>query len=225
MRPPFYKRMLSHLMDIRLEQVRSDLHATLTVSLSRGRYQLSTPNAIYSYADLYDNFATVFTRFHWDALPGSEVLLLGMGLGSIPYMLERTFQKSFRYTAVELDEQVIRLLSKYVLDDLKSPVVTVHGDATEFVRMTEQHFDLICVDIFVDDVIPAEVRSRDFLADVHNRLSHNGIVLFNCLSRTEADIGNTRQFLEKVFLVEFPLGGIIDVGGNWILVNRLGVIG
>lgn len=224
MKPPYWKILLSYLYDIPIERVASDLHTTLTVSLSKGRYQLTTPHAIYSYADLYDNFVRVFRVFNWNLLPGDHILLLGMGLGSIPYMLEHTFHREFRYTAVDFDAQVIRLATKYVLPELKSPVTMYHTDAVNFVHSQTDNWDLICIDIFVDDVIPAEVQTPGFLEAVSRCLSPGGVVLYNCLSRTREDIDKTRAFLENVFLQVFPSGGILDVGGNWILSSNSGFV-
>jgi predicted membrane-bound spermidine synthase len=219
MRPPRWKVFLSYLYEIPVEFVGSSVHQSLSVTLSKGRYQLSTPNAIYSYGDLYENFVRVFERIDWRRVPGDQVLLLGLGLGSIPYMLERKFNKSLQYTAVEIDAHVIRLAHKYVIAELKSQVTVWQADAADFVSGSHQQWDLICVDIFVDDVIPAPVLSPDFLADVKSCLTEGGLLLYNCLARSAKDIEATSNFLDNAFLKVFPDGGILDVGGNWILAS------
>jgi hypothetical protein len=80
MRQPFWKTILSHFHDIRIECHRTSTR--ISVNLSRGRYQLSA-HAVYSYAGLYGNFRRVFQKLRWDLLPGDKVLILGLGLGSI----------------------------------------------------------------------------------------------------------------------------------------------
>lgn len=219
MRPPLWKSLLSYIHEVHIEDAASYINPHLYVNLSRGRYQLVTTNAIYSYADLYGNFFRTFEKLRWDILRGDEVLLLGFGLGSIPYMLEKKFHKAFHYTAVELDEQVIYLAGKYVLDELKSPFEIHHVDATKFIRSTSRQWDMICVDLFIDDVIPSDAQSIDYMICLRESLTTDGILLYNCLSRTHADVKKSRAFLNEVFLPVFPEGGYLDVRGNWILIN------
>ncbi len=219
MRPPLWKSLLSHIHEVKIEDTPSYINPHLYVILSRGRYQLVTTNAIYSFADLYGNFFRAFEKLRWEMLRGDEVLLLGFGLGSIPYMLEKKFQKAFHYTAVELDEQVIYLAGKYVLDELKSPFEIHHVDATKFISNTSRQWDLICVDLFIDDVIPSDAQTIDYMICLRESLTTDGILLYNCLARTNADVKNSRSFLNEIFLPVFPEGGYLDVRGNWILIN------
>ena len=118
---PRWKRLLSYFVEFHIESAPSELNPHLYVSLNRGRYQLCTANAVYSFADLYDNFVKAFQRLQPAQLPIREVLLLGFGLGSIPLMLEKKFHCRIRYTGVEADESVIWLAGKYALPELQSP--------------------------------------------------------------------------------------------------------
>lgn len=220
MRPPFWKVWLSYFYDVHVESVSSTLHTALVVALSKGRYRLSTPNAVYSYGDLYTNFSKVFDEVDWAQIPGDRVLLAGLGLGSIPYMLETKYSKAFEYTAIEIDSQVIRLANKYVLRHLKSPVTTYQADAVTFVKQADQQWDLICSDIFVDDSIPDPMLTAEFLTDLKQCLTPGGLLLYNCLSRTQTDIEHTSRFVDDVFLQVFPDGYILDVRGNWILASE-----
>jgi len=96
---PKWKRWLSYLMEVHLESSSSEHNEELHVSLSKGRLQLSTANAIYSYADKYENFYKTFEQVELNEKV-DDVLILGFGLGSIPYMLESKFGKKYRYTGV-----------------------------------------------------------------------------------------------------------------------------
>ena len=87
---PRWKKMLSYLIDLRIEQSSSDHHRHLDIWLSKGRFQLCTENAVYSYEDLYDNFGKLFTKkLAMERLPGNQVLILGLGLGSIAIILDQ----------------------------------------------------------------------------------------------------------------------------------------
>ncbi len=217
-----WKRWLSYLWELHIESAPSEYNPHLYVSLSRGRYQLSTANAIYSYEDLYTNFRDAFRQLDLNGLAGGEVLLLGLGLGSVPHMLEKQFGRDWRYTAVEIDPNVVYLAQKYVLSGLSSPITTHCGDAYFYVLQSEEAFDLICMDIFLDDVTPEPFQQRSFLEKLKERLSPGGILLYNCLYRQEEDKVSTERFYLEVFRKVFPSGGRLDVHGNWILLSEAG---
>jgi len=217
---PIWKKGLSYLSDITIEETQSPFNPYLRVSLNRGRFMLSTQGAIYSFSDLYTNFQFAFRALDFSKLAGNEVLLLGLGLGSIPDMLERRFRRSYHYTAVEIDETVSWLAHHYVLQDLRSPVEIITTDALTFVQQSRQTFDLICMDIFQDDRIPSAFETPEFLENVREKLSDGGLLLYNRLSMTYGDKEKTRSFFRDVFLKAFPEGGFYDARTNWVLTNR-----
>jgi hypothetical protein len=78
--PPFWKNLLSYFFEFHIESAPSEVNPHLYVSLSRGRYQLATASAIYSFEDLYDNFFNAFKQINLDENPIKNVLILGLGL-------------------------------------------------------------------------------------------------------------------------------------------------
>ena len=214
-----WKKILSYLYDIPLESVRGRDGVILNVCLSKGQYQLYTKHAIYSYGSRYANFYKLFKKMRIKESPPGEVLLLGMGLGSIPYMLERDFGVVANYTAVEYDEEVIALASKYVLGALNAPVSVLHTDAAAYVSYSEGRYDMICVDIFVDDVIPPVFQSISFLKSVQNLLAPGGILIFNRLYRDAHAKADTRRYYSSVFKQVFPEAQKIVLDLNAMLVG------
>jgi len=158
---PRWKYYLSYLTELHIESAPSEHNPHLYVSLRKGRYQLATANAIYSYGDLYDNFSDAFQTINLEGI--ENALLLGFGLGSIPYMLEKKFHKEYYYTGVEIDENVLYLANKYVLPELHSPISLLPTDAATYVSYCQEQFDLICMDVFLDDTIPAIFETKTFL--------------------------------------------------------------
>lgn len=214
---PTWKKYLSYFYEFHIESAPSEINPHLYVSLSRGRYQLSTANAIYSFADLYDNFTLTFQKIH---LPDTvqDVLILGFGLGSIPYMLEKKFDKNYQYTAVEIDENVLYLANKYTLPELTSAITMMPADAFAFVHYCHDTFDLICMDVFLDDIVPENFESEQYLEQLATLLNPKGILLFNKLAATKDDRTQAAQFVET-FKKVFPKGAYLDVNGNWMLIN------
>ncbi len=219
MRPPRWKKWLSYLFELPVEHLGSDLNPHLYVSLKQGRYQLCTAGAVYSFGDLYTNFYRAFEAVQLERLPGDEVLVLGLGLGSIPLMLEQNFRKAFHYTAVEIDEVVIELAGRYALDELEAGIDLICADAYAFVMQSERRFDLICMDVFLDDLVPSEFEDRLFLSALRRLLAPGGLLLYNRLAATPRDQRRSRQFFEEDFLSVFPEGYLLDVKGNYMLLN------
>jgi len=219
-RPPFWKRWLSHFIEYHIESAPSDYNPHLYVALRMGRYQLCSENAVYSYEDLYSNFFDAFQTLDIQQLPIKNVLVLGLGLGSIPYMLERNFSCNYTYTAVEIDDSVIYLAHKYVLHQLQSPISCVQADAFSFVAQAREKYDMICIDIFLDDVVPRKFSSNAFLENVRDLLSPGGLLLYNRLSLTPDDQKETLRFYHNRFKEVFPQGTYLDVNTNYMLLNR-----
>ncbi len=220
MKQPWWKIWLSYLTEISIERTSSEWNEYLDVDLYKGRYMLSTENAIYSFDDLYSNFSNAFKKLNLEQHQISKVLVLGLGLGSIPYLLENTFKQQYNYTVVEIDEEVIHLANKYSLSQLKSPIEFLATDAYSYIFQSTEQFGLICMDIFLDDVVPSKFEEARFLQALKQRLSPNGVLLYNRLALTSADKKNALDFFEQKFKAVFPDAEYWDVGGNYMLIKR-----
>ncbi len=258
MRPGFWQKLSSYFVERQIESASSEWNPELRVCLHRGRYQLCTAGAIYSYEDLYSNFFLAFAVLQSgyeavfpkgkkkdesgflysraqgrEAKPGSpvlkegaETLLLGLGLGSVPWMLERNFGLRLHYTAVEIDPQVIYLAQKYALCELQSPMEVVQADARAFVQQDSRQYELVVMDVFRGARIPEAFLSLDFLEDLERRLSPasdgraGGTLLFNFIAQTEDDRRRAEVFFREKFIEVFPEGDYLDTGGNWMMCNR-----
>lgn len=218
MTQPWWKQWLSYFIEFHIESTSSEYNEELNVSFSKNRYQLYTQNAIYSFGDLYDNFKESFQQIK---LPpdGASVLVLGLGLGSVPLILEKNNKKAYQYTAVEIDEAVIGLTTKYTLPQLQSSMQMNCADAYLWVKSCTEKYDLIAVDLFLDDVIPAKFEQQDFLFECRHLLKDNGILLYNRLAFTEGDIKSSKQFFKNIFHPVFEQACHMDVHRNWMLLN------
>lgn len=186
----------------------------LELHLSKGRLRLQVEDAIYSYDDLYHVFQKAFAKIDLSDVR-SNALILGFGLGSIPYILEKNYHRIFNYTGVEYDNTIILLAQKYATPRLKSSVGLLHVDAMVFMDRNRQQFGLICVDIFHGGFVPAFAKENDFLKQLHHSLSQNGLLLFNYMKSDQADFD---AFYQR-FLAIFPQGKYLDLGSNYILIN------
>lgn len=219
MKQNLFKRLASYFTEIHIESTSSHYNDILEVTLSKGRYRLSTENAIYSWSDKYDNFRKCFERLNLERNDVQNVLILGFGLGSIPYMLEKTYGKDYSYTGVEIDEAVIYLASKYVLDELSSEIELVCADASIFVQQNQVLYDMICIDLFIDDEIPEVFLTTAFLEDVKECLSQSGFIVFNHLYYYAKDKQKAENYHTSVFKCVFPQSACLDVHMNRMMIS------
>jgi predicted membrane-bound spermidine synthase len=187
---PFWKKILSYLIEFPLETISGQNDLPLTVCLHKGRFQLYSEQEIYSWDDLYSQFRDVFIHLSPEIKDKKEVLLLGLGLGSIPYLLEKKMGVDAYYTAIEIDESIIYLAEKYTLQYLNSGISTVQADALAFPFYTEEKFDLICFDVFNDNETPLDFFSTDYFEALKECLEPNGLLLFNVLRAQQPPIEN-----------------------------------
>ena len=215
----FWRKFFSYFGELHVESSPSEHNPHLYVSLRRGRYQLCTAHAVYSYEDRYDNFVKGFKKANLPERDIKKVLILGFGLGSIPVILEKQGH-DFHFTAIEIDEEVLYLANKYSLPDMSSNIELICADAYAFVMQCREQFDMICMDIFLDDTVPADFEKEEYLEALKALLNPGGILLYNRLAANRDDVKKTKIFFEERFLKIFPQGQFVDVGGNWMLFNQ-----
>ncbi|MEM1356670.1 MAG: fused MFS/spermidine synthase [Bacteroidota bacterium] len=218
---PRHRRWLSYLHEQILETASSEHNAFLQVSLVHGRLQLVAEEAIYSFGDYYLNFRKLFESFRFELLPErASVLVLGLGLGSIPELLERHLELDYDFVAVEIDPVIIELASAYSLPALASKIEIRQADAFQFLQLDSRTYDLICVDVFQDATIPEHLNTTNFLKLLQESLVPGGAIVYNRLADTQINKRAARAYFEEVFSMVFPTGSLYDSGGNYMLVNE-----
>jgi spermidine synthase len=213
----WWKRLVSYLVPVTLETAASEQNPELTVMMDRGRLQLLSGNAIYSWDDLYFNFTAAFAQIQPEKYPIKEVLVLGLGLGSVPYILEKLHGRQYYYTAVEWDEVVAELADRYTFSRLKSPVEIVTADAAVFVEICSETYDMVVIDLFEDNKTPEVFETSAFLDHCVQLLRPGGFLLMNRLSKLQRDKVLAERYFESVFKPALPESYVIDTNGNFIL--------
>lgn len=212
-------RLLSYITEIHVESVASEINDDLHLSIVSGRYQLSTNEAIYSWGDKYANFKVAFDKMDLAERPTQRVLVLGLGLASIPIMLQQMGHK-YHYTGVELDEEVIYLASKYVLDDIKTEMTVVQADASDYIQQCKEVFDIVAMDIFIGQTVPSKFWDSDFVAQLKRVVKRDGVIIYNTIARTEELAAVARQFYEDDFSPHFESPASLQVKGNMMLISN-----
>ena len=117
-----------------------------------------------------------------------RMLMIGLGGGSIAGLLAALFP-GLHIDIVELDPAVLRVARDY-FNFKETPRIRVHiQDGRVFVRRYRlQHppeapgYDLIILDAFTGDYIPAHLMTQEFLQDIKALVAPQGVVLANTFS-------------------------------------------
>ncbi len=218
MQQPLWKKWLSHIKELSLEQTGSNYNPHLEVLLVRGRHQLVTEDAIYSFDDKYLNFDYAFKKIDWTKFKRKQALVLGLGLGSVILLLEKKYKQQFDYVAVEIDPEICRLCNKYTLSELDSYVEVLPTEATNFLHTREETYDLVIMDIFQSGDIPLQFQSEAYLSLLKDKLSPDGLLLYNRMNISSSHKRENKAF-EPVFNKVFSKSSTLHIQDNIICVN------
>jgi 2-polyprenyl-3-methyl-5-hydroxy-6-metoxy-1,4-benzoquinol methylase len=217
--PGLLRKWLSYLHEQVIEHIHSPVSGPLEVWLAYGRYELNTQEVNYSFGELHKVFRDAFAKLKVAELRPSSVLLLGLGAGSVVRLL-RELGVAAPITAVELDPVVVKLGKKYFsLGEVKDLEVLEGVDATEWLPTQRRQFDLVVVDLFVGEKVPATAASPAFLQALKDAVSPDGMMMWNRLAHEERLETDTNDFYRWA---EGVLPGLISmpVRGNRMLVWR-----
>lgn len=170
------KKLLSYVWPS-TRRFSSEVNGTLEVTYINGRKVLDTENANYSYGSLQKILEKGLTKV--DIKSVENVLLLGLGGGSIIKSLRETFEYHNNITAVEIDPEIIKIAENEFGVSASEKLQVIRGDAFEFVKTSEEKFQLIIIDLFIDLNVPPIFYEREFCENVSSLLEKNGSLIFN----------------------------------------------
>ena len=211
------KKFLSYFFDIFMEETSSSFNQSLKLYLSKGQYKLVTKGAIYSFGKFYLNFVETFTLLKLENRNIKKVLILGLGMGSIIQILEKKLKAA--YVAIEIDPAIIELCNKYKSENFSADYIVIQENAFNYLCNQDKTYDLICMDIFCDQLVPPEFETHDFIKALKSSLSPKGLVIYNRLSLSaDGNLKNDQVF--NIFKTYFPVATIIKLDYNWMFVNE-----
>lgn len=218
-----FRKYVSWIVPTQLEKVKGELGHHLEVNVQNGRVLLDTANVNYSFGSLQDVFDYAFTKTHLYDANINSVLILGFGSGSVAELLHQNNHPNIQFKGVEADKEVIRLAKKYFPIANAENVKIVHDTAEHFVENCKDTFDIIVIDVFVEDKVPASIQSVEFLQHVKALLSKQGKVYFNKMDVDHDDISTDQleKILRAVFRILKPVKVNRGGAGNVVFVAGL----
>ena len=219
----FLKKIISYLVPYRITQQKGKNTDSLEVSLESGQLVLNTKKVNYSFGSLHHIFKNTFHHIKLSQRKISKALILGFGVGDVALQIKKNCGNC-EIVGVEIDEAVIELGKKYFNTE-KIKKLSLHcADAYDFMLNHNDCYDLIVVDLFIDDITPLKFSEKKFVAAIQKNLAENGLVCFNRFVNTEKNMSDTNALIHSITEVfkqytikEMKLNGVT----NWMVIcNR-----
>lgn len=177
-----HARLLSFVQPQVLESLVTEHNPLLQVVETNGKRRLDGLTVNYSRGSLERVLADAFDAFELERRKIESVLLLGFGAGSAVTLLRRSHGADVRFTAVEIDPAVVGIAKRWFGFEGDERVEFVVADACEYVRTCARTFDLVVVDVFVDERVPEGLHGVEFARAVGRCVGVGGRLVFNTLA-------------------------------------------
>jgi spermidine synthase len=171
--------VLSYLFPQRIDVAQGHGGAYLEVVVNNGKLMLNANQSNYSFGGLHLIFEQLFDQIEIGKYEIKKVLLLGLGAGSVVDLLVNKNGLKCAITGVELDVKVIDFAQQYFEIEKYANLEIVQADAFEFVQQCDEKFDLIVVDLFIGDTVPAAFASVEFIQNLRRLSNEKCCVAYN----------------------------------------------
>lgn len=170
------KKILSYIWPTTLHFA-SDINGTLEVTYFNGKKVLDTENANYSYGSLQKILEIGLTKVNLKSV--ENLLLLGLGGGSIIKSLRETFEYSKNIVTVEIDPEIIKLAKDEFGIYASEKLQIIESDAFQYVKTSKEKFQLIIIDLFIDTEVPPIFYGKEFCKNTAKLIPNSGAIIFN----------------------------------------------
>ncbi|WP_264847256.1 spermidine synthase [Capnocytophaga catalasegens] len=192
------KKILSYIFPIPIHKQPSKVSKSVEVVLYNGRLILNTPNTNYSYGSLQRILRLGLKKIGFEQIRKMQhILLLGLAGGSVVKTLIDEIGYKGQITAVEIDNEIVEIANKYFGINEIGNLKIIIDDAQKFVQKEKNTYDLIIVDIFQDEEMPAFLFSTSFKNKLISLLTSKGLILFNTMKISKKDSKRNAIFIQN----------------------------
>ncbi|GAA4278284.1 spermidine synthase [Aquimarina mytili] len=170
------KKIISHIWPL-TKRITSKINGTLEVTWINGKKVLDSEHANYSYGALEKVLTFGLSKI--EVSHTAEILLLGLGGGSIIPVLQNRFNHQGKITAVEIDEIVIEIAKNEFNICNSKHLNIICEDASNYVKESTNLYQIIVIDIFIDQIVPELFYKEKFWQQSLRLLQSGGYILFN----------------------------------------------
>lgn len=194
-----YKKLFSYFIPQNIFVKKSNFSKLLELTWANGKLVLDSENTNYSYGSLQRILRKGLENIGFEKIISMQnILLLGVAGGSVVKTLVDEIHFKGKITGVEIDSEIIQIANKFFkLDEIKNLEIVIE-DAFEFVIKDMATYNLIIIDVFQDNTMPAFLFQKKFIDSLKKLLKKEGFLLFNTMVMNEKD-----DFRNKEFVLSF----------------------
>lgn len=190
-------RLLSFLWPVRMASSRGR-HGPLEVNCENGRLVMNSASANQSFGGLHRVWQRGFRAVRLRERKVDRVLLLGLGAGSVVSILRGELGIKAAIVAVDDDAEMLRLAREHFGLGTWADLEVVQDDAFRALDRIAGPFDLIAVDLFIEQDVPQALLDPTVIRRLAERISPYGLLMVNM-------IGHDRESTGRVEVMEHQL--------------------
>jgi spermidine synthase len=115
------------------------------------------------------------------ALRPKNLLLIGGGAFTLPVQILKFFPDT-KIDVVELDPELEKIAEAFFELQQDNRLKIIFGDGREYLKASSEKYDLILLDAFTHNVIPAALSTKEFMEILSQHLSKVGVAASNIIS-------------------------------------------
>lgn len=183
-----FAKYLSYLSPIVVVKKKSSVSKSLEVTWNNGQLVLDSKNTNYSFGSLQRILRKGLKYIGFERIRSfKSILILGVAGGSVIETLVEEVKFKGRITGVEIDADILQIAHEYFNINRFENLQLIRDDAFEFVLKTNEHYDLIIIDIFQDLKMPNFLFHDFFIQRINSLLNLQGFILFNTMVISDDD--------------------------------------
>ena len=152
--------------------------------------------------------SSLYTHEYWDFFmplaylyDRPEILMIGLGGGTIAYQLSRLLGERFSLDIIESDRLMAEIYPRFLGASVNCRITI--GDGAEYVSANRAKYDILILDAYDSrGRIPSHFLEKAFVADAFECIKPKGIFAINCIgSMLGPDLDSFLQNLSEKFQV------------------------
>ncbi len=152
-------------------------NGTLELTWYNGKKYLNSKNANYSYGSLQEILKIGLQKINLTAC--QNILILGLGGGSVVKTLREDFKYLHKITAIDIDPVILKIADEEFGVSESKNLTIICADAYAYIAQNQETFDLIILDLFIDTSVPHCFYEIFFWQKIVNAIQSKGTILFN----------------------------------------------
>ena len=166
-------------------EIYSETHDGKTITITeKGRLRILKCNGI-----IFSKISSgmLFVNEYWDFFiplayfyEKPEILMIGIGGGTIPFQLGSILNDRMDMVAVEPDQHMVAAYTKF-LD--KMPHLKIeNAEGSEYISEKKSSYDIIILDAYDQTgKIPLQFHNKEFVSNAYESLKEKGVLAINCI--------------------------------------------